>query len=135
MKSWKKYEKDLTSFLDSKCGWEAIRRSRAMMGEEVMDIEWGPISIEAKCKANRPQYLESWLEQASQNRESMIPIVIWHQAYEGLEKDVVIMRLHSLLTLMQHIITDQGSDKYEIEKVLRELELWIEEAREKVRYK
>lgn len=132
MRSWKKYEKGLTQFLRGKCGWRAIRRSRAEMGKEVMDVEWGPFSIEAKCKANRPQYLKNWLKQAARNAELKIPIVIWHQAYEDLEEDVVIMRLHTLLKLMRQSVIDHNYDKYELKKALRELELWIEEVRSSI---
>lgn len=121
MKGWKKYEQDLTSYLNGKAGRKATRRSRAKRGEEVMDIEWGDISVEAKCKAGRPQYLEDWLTQADNNCEGLTPIVVWHQAYEQIDDDVVILRLYDLVSLLLPDAPNTEQELKEVKKVLREL--------------
>lgn len=134
MKGWKKYEQDLTSYLNGKAGRKATRRSRAERGEEVMDIEWGDISVEAKCKAGRPQYLEAWLTQADNNCEGLTPIVVWHQAYEQIDDDVVILRLYDLVSLLINQQLDSDYDKYKIKENLVKVMNSIKEILDSIEY-
>lgn len=135
MRGWKKYEQDLTEYLNGKAGREAIRRSRAERGEDVMDVEWGDISVEAKCKAGRPQYMEAWLAQANKNCEGKTPIVVWHQAYEKIDDDIVMLRLYDLISLLLNHQLDDNLDKHELKGKLEDVEEVLEEIRDSIEYR
>lgn len=130
MKSWKRYEKDLTTYLRGHTRWKTKRRSRAKMGEDVMDIECGPLAIEAKCPKGRPQYIEDWLDQADKNKEGKYPVVIWHQAYESIDNDVVLMRLGDLVTFICALQRDK-ENLQPVRDIMRAIEI-IEHALEKI---
>lgn len=99
VKGWKEAEKRLTIYL-SHLGVPAVRRSRAMQGEAVEDIEWGPFSVEYKTRAKFPGYVTDWIKQAVANCVDRIPIVIWHRNNKRYKDDLVLIRLGDFVALI-----------------------------------
>lgn len=93
MKTWKEGEKRLTTWLNNQTLWKAIRKSRAMRGDAVEDIEWGPFSVEYKSRKTIPQYMKEWIAQAEKNSGLRMPIVVWHEDRMRLGKQFVVMSL------------------------------------------
>lgn len=109
MKYWKRAEKVFTDWLSSQGLWKAVRKSRALRGEGVEDIEWGPFSIELKTRKTVPQYLLQWMKQAATNSQSRLPIVVWHQDYMRAGSQLVVLTLESFVHLL-HQLTRGGDD-------------------------
>ena len=99
MKTWKEGEKRLTAWLNKQTLWKAIRKSRAMRGDAVEDIEWGPFSVEFKSRKKMPQYIKDWMAQAEKNAESRMPIVVWHEDRMRMGKQFVVMPLELFVFL------------------------------------
>ena len=106
MKTWKEGEKRLTAWLNEQTLWKAIRKSRAMRGDAVEDIEWGPFSIEYKSRKTIPQYIKDWVAQAEKNAESRMPIVIWHEDRMRMGKQFVVVTLE-LFTFLAGYVYDK----------------------------
>jgi len=102
VKSWKEKEKQLTEWLNKVVDfWKAFRRSRALRGEAVEDVMWGPISVELKTRKNwPPKYVLDWLEQARTNAEKRTPIVVVHGDYMRMGDQLVIMTLQGLVDVV-----------------------------------
>ena len=93
MKNWKEGEKRLTAWLSEQTLWKAVRKSRAMRGDAVEDIEWGPFSVEYKSRKTIPQYMKEWMAQVEKNSEGRMPIVVWHEDRMRMGKQFVVMPL------------------------------------------
>lgn len=102
VKSWKEKEKQLTEWLKTVVSfWTTYRRSRALRGEAVEDIMWGPTSVELKTRKNwPPKYVCAWLEQARTNAEKRTPIVVVHGDYMRMGDQLVIMTLQDLVNII-----------------------------------
>jgi hypothetical protein len=111
MKSWSQKEKALVDWLNEVgVAWEAVRRSRALRGEAVEDIEFGPLSVELKTgRKLLPKYILSWLDQAETNCEDRIPVVVAHNDRMRKGEQVVILRFQDFVRLLElHI--ERGED-------------------------
>jgi hypothetical protein len=101
VKTWKNKEVQLTEWLNGN-PWPATRKSRALRGEAVEDIEWGPVSVELKTRANfPPQYLLDWLTQAERNAEGKVPALIIHKDATRLGNQLIILRLSDFCALVR----------------------------------
>ncbi len=103
MKTWKTKEKTLTEWLSLQELWPAERKSRALRGEAVEDIAWGPISIELKTRKSPPQYLTDWLEQAKLNAEGKVPLVVVHGDRMRMGEQICMLTLTDLLSLLKGV--------------------------------
>lgn len=103
MKNWKEGEKRLTAWLNEQTLWKAVRKSRAMRGDAVEDIEWGPFSVEYKSRKTIPQYIKEWVAQAEKNAESRMPIVVWHEDRMRMGKQFVIIPLELFTFLADYV--------------------------------
>jgi hypothetical protein len=101
MLHWKNKEVQLTAWLDNLHMWPAVRMSRALRGERVEDIAWGPLSVELKTRANTPPgYMLDWLKQADTNADDKVPVVIIHKDGMLMGKQLVILTLNDFVLLL-----------------------------------
>ena len=107
MKSWKEGEKRLTEWLNEQGLWKAIRKSRAMRGEGVEDIEWGPFSVEQKSRKTIPQYVKDWIVQAKKNSEDRISFVVWHEDHMRQGKQFIVMLLSDFIQVLKGVEDDK----------------------------
>lgn len=110
MKNWKEGEKRLTAWLNEQYLWKAIRKSRAMRGDAVEDIEWGLFSIEYKSRKKIPQYIKDWMTQAEKNAESRMPIVVWHEDRMRMGKQFVVMPFELFVFLVSYMYDKEARE-------------------------
>jgi len=107
VKTWKEGEKRIAAWY-SESGHPATRRSTALRGEAVEDIEWGWFSIEVKTRKTVPQYVHEWMEQALRNAELRTPVIHWHQDRQHLDDDYVVMRAKDFRRWVSLILSVPG---------------------------
>ena len=102
MKTWKAKEKQLTEWLTEWGPWQAVRKSRALRGERVEDVAWGPFSVELKTRKSTPSLeMLGWLEQAEANCDGKVPIVIAHRDSMRKGEQVVMMTIATFTDLIE----------------------------------
>ena len=112
MKTWKEKEKQLTAWLQDAGIWPAERMSRALRGEMVEDIAWGPVSVELKTrKESPPQYMLNWLKQATMNSQRKIPLVVVHRDRMKMGQQMCVLTVDDLIILLRTTIK-LGEDEY-----------------------
>jgi hypothetical protein len=104
-KAWKQKERDLTRWLSRGRFLDAIRISRHELGSKVADILWGLFSIELKTRKEKiPNYLKSWMHQATRNTGGGIPVVVWHEDYAQMGTQYVVLRLSDFWNLVVTLV-------------------------------
>ena len=101
MKTWKRGESRFTEWLSKQGLWVAIRKSRALRGERVEDIEWGPFSVELKTRKTIPQYLLGWMRQAQVNCQGRTPLVLLHQDRMRVGSQLVVLTLDNFVRMLK----------------------------------
>lgn len=95
--------------------WKATERRLARLlggkripinGRRGPDIAHEVLSVEVKERASVPAWLETALEQAASGKG--IPLVVLHKKGWRSENDLVLMRLDSLLKLLDLIDGNEG---------------------------
>jgi hypothetical protein len=131
MKTWKNHEQGVTEHLakavenkpDNKkeCAWRDRRKwipkrvSNLGVGTEIEDIVFGAMSIEDKTRANLPAYLHQFVKQAEKNSRGRIPIVIMHPNRSNLNDDYVIMRVETLIRLLEELVWEEEDETAEVD--------------------
>ena len=122
MKNWKTKEDYFTTWLSEQGLWRAVKKSRALRGERVEDIEWGPFSVEVKTRSKIPQYVRGWMKQAQTNSQSRLPILIWHQDHMSGGSQLVVLTLDNFVHMLAQLTSERGFDERDEEVFDREFD-------------